>query len=175
MVVAAASEEGRRGARPNRPDPHDRAAADAVALRILNGADQSSVGLHRRLVRRGFSVTTADQTVAAMASRGYIDDPALARAVAGRRLRDGYGRVRLAADLRHRGLQDEVIADVLTDVDPATEREGLRRAAQRLGGPRVGEDTAHHRARIGAALQRRGHPVGHILSILRELGSVEAE
>ncbi|MGI8848362.1 MAG: regulatory protein RecX [Candidatus Dormibacteria bacterium] len=162
------------GRRPHRapaerPDPEDRNAAEATALRILRAADQSRDGLRRRLCRHGFSAETAIEVTGKLVEGGWIDDQALAASVGAARRTHGYGRRRVAADLAARGITDDaVIAAALGD-DGEAELQAARDAAMRLRrrfpSGRLGESELR---RLAAALQRRGFNHDVIRSILRE-------
>jgi regulatory protein len=176
------TEEGRQAQagwrRAPLPRPDDLGAAEAAAVRILAGSGQSRAGLTRRLVRRGFDQDTAASAVAAMARRGYVDDVALAGSVAARRVRDGYGRGRIVADLRARGIDAADIDQVLGAPGApgeAGEDERARVVTRRLWPLRRGEDERHRRTRVAAALGRRGYGPDVVSRQLRMLATGEGE
>jgi regulatory protein len=135
------------------PDDERRAAKQA-ALRILRGAAQSEASLSRRLQRRGFS----DEASHAAARSGYIDDTALARSIVDRR-RSRRGTARIAAELRARGLDGDVVTAALDSVSPDEQRESaVREALRRLpnGLPANPADRRRQLTKVGAALSRLG-------------------
>src|SRR5665213_839481 len=95
------SSEPRPGPAPPE-DPDSVAEAERVALRILAGAGQSAAALQRRLQRRGFTEDAAVAATAAMVGHGYVNDDALAQAIAARSRRTGHGRIQVASQLRAR-------------------------------------------------------------------------
>jgi regulatory protein len=145
-------------------------AAEEVALRILVGAAQSASGLRRRLAARGFSDEAAAAATAAMTELGYVDDAALAGSISSRRRRTGHGRIRVAAELRARGVGDAAIAATLAGVDADTERAAALQVGRTLA-ERASRDIADRqgRQRLGAALQRRGFDTETVTWVLREL------
>lgn len=157
-------------------DPDDRSAAEAAALRILQGATQSEAGMRRRLQRSGFSEDVAVEVTGSLVRGGWIDDRRLAVGIAERRRDTGYGRRRLAADLAHRGITRDADVDAaLGSLDADAELESARSAARRLrrrypAGRLDGTDLR----RLAAALQRRGFGSVTLRTVLRELDASDS-
>jgi len=148
----------------------DAGDAEACALRVLRGAGQSSASLQRKLERRGYTTGAAAEAVRRCAAAGYVNDAALAASVAARHRRSGHGRARTAADLRSRGVADDVIADAL-DGQTDTEEAAALGVARQLWN-RAGEAEARDprsRRRVAAALQRRGFSMGLVVRVMRAL------
>jgi regulatory protein len=160
---------GRRPAPPS--DPHDVAAASAAALQILNGAAQSSRALAQRLERRGFASEAATAAVAAMREYGYVDDSALAVSIAGRRRREGYGRMRIAADLRARGIENDDLTTTLDSLDAGEDVDVALAAVRRRWPAPFSDDPATREAerrRMAGFLQRRGFGSETVGAVIRE-------
>jgi regulatory protein len=144
--------------------------AEACAVRVLRGAGQSSASLRRKLERRGYTTDAAAEAVRRCAAAGYVNDAALAASVAARHRRSGHGRIRTAADLRSRGVADDVIADALDEQTDTEEAAALRVARQLWN--RAGDADARDpraRVRVAAALQRRGFSTGLVVRVMRAL------
>jgi regulatory protein len=144
--------------------------AEACAVRVLRGAGQSSASLQRKLERRGYTPDAAAEAVRRCAAAGYVDDAALAASVAARHRRSGHGRARTAADLRSRGIADDVIADALdeqTDTEEAAALGVARQLWNRAGDADARDPRA--RVRLAAALQRRGFSTGLVVRVMRAL------
>jgi len=159
----------RRGTPAPPPDPDDAGAAEASALRILAGADQSSWNLQRRLRQRGYSPRAVAVAVERCSRLGYVDDRALASAVAARLQRTGHGRARVAAELRARGVGSEATASALAEMgddDTAAALVVGRKLLEREH--RRGDDQGARR-RVAAGLERRGFTSGVIAGTLRTL------
>src|SRR5258706_10048259 len=141
------------------PDPHEeRRAAEQAALRILGGAAQSETALRRRLERRGFSAEASQAAAASAVRAGYVNDGALARSIVDRR-GGRRGSVRIAAELRARGLDDEQVRSAVADVSPDEQRESAVREARRRLRDGLPDDRAERRrllGRVGGALSRLG-------------------
>jgi regulatory protein len=168
--VTGSSIAGGRGAPAVPDDPDSVAAAEQVALRILHGAAQSAGALQRRLQRRGFSAEAATAATAAMSRRGYVDDTQLAASIAARGQRTGHGRIRVAAQLRARGIDDDDVAVTLAAVDLDAERATALALAARLF-DRSNADTPalDRRRRVFGQLQRRGFDTETAHWVLRQL------
>jgi regulatory protein len=141
-----------------------------VALRILAAASQSAASLRDRLRRRGFSDAAAAAATETMVRLRYVDDEALAGALAGRRQRTGHGRIHVGAELRARGIGDEAIASALAAVDPEQERAAALELGRRLARrPANSLDDHRGRQRLGATLHRRGFDTDTVTWVLRQL------
>jgi regulatory protein len=159
------------GAGAPAPDPQEeRRAAEQAALRILGGAAQSESALRRRLERRGFSAEASQAAADSAVRLGYVDDGALARSIVDRR-RGGRGSVRIAAELRARGVDDEVVREAVAGVSPEEQRESALREARRRLSRGLPPDPAERRralGRVGGALSRLGFSydvVAHALAV----------
>ena len=168
--MSDSSTAGFRGAPAVPDDPDSVAAAEEVALRILQGAAQSARTLRRRLHRRGFSEEAATAATAAMVRHGYVDDAELAASIAARGQRTGHGRIQVAAQLRARGIDDGGVAATLALVDPDAERAAALALATRLFDRSPADTPAlDRRRRVFGQLQRRGFDTETAHWVLRQL------
>jgi regulatory protein len=135
----------------------------------MAGADQSEAGLRRRLAARGFTPEAVDSAISRLTEFGYLNDERLSASISQRKLRQGFGRYRVAADLRARGIGDEVIDQTLSAIEQPGEADACREAAQRWLRTHPSEDPVRLRRRLGAALQRRGFAFDVIASVLGHL------
>ena len=135
------------------------AAADLVgkclnaALRLLSYRPRSEAEIRTRLSRR-FDGETIKGVILRLRERQMIDDVAFA--TFWREERDSFsprGRRLLKAELRNKGIDPEVIAEVLDGID---DEESAYRAAQKRGRTLAKEDYETFRRKLGAFLRRRG-------------------
>jgi regulatory protein len=157
-------------------DPGDpRAATRRAALTLLNQRPYTVERLTRLLLRRGLEATVVHSVVADLQESGLLDDEAFARGYveqhAGER-----GARRLALDLRRRGVDPEVIASALGELDHEQEQDTalalLQRHRARFAG--LERQVAYRRA-VGF-LARRGFPGGAVHDAVRKvLGDLETE
>ena len=151
-------------------EPESADAAEDAALRILRGAGQSAASLQRKLERRGYTADAAGTAVLRCAASGFVDDAAMAASVAARHRRAGHGRVRVAADLRAKGVAPELISEALDGQDDTEEAAALAVAQQlweRTG--TAGPLDRRARMRVAGALQRRGFSSSMVARVLRGL------
>ncbi len=139
------------------------AAADLVgkclnaALRLLSYRPRSEAEIRTRLSRR-FNGETIEGVILQLRERQMIDDVAFA--VFWREARDSFsprGRRLLKVELRHKGVDPEVIDEVLDGID---DEESAYRAAQKRGRTLAKEDYETFRRKLGAFLRRRGFSYG---------------
>lgn len=154
------------------PDPARLEAARAIALRMLAGSARSRAEIERRLERDEFPADVVAAVLEECAARGWLDDRKFARDwVEDRAGRKQYGRRRLEAELRRRGVDREAVDEALAEVRPDEERaRALAAARSRLkGAPTDAASAMAERRRIAEFLQRRGFGWGTITEVLAEL------
>lgn len=127
------------------------------ALHFLGYRARSRLEVRRRLTQKGYEPELIDETLQALARSGLIDDAEFSRSWV--RARTGgrpMGPNRIAAELRQKGVERELIEEALEPVDPETEL-GLALAAGRRKVEQLRqEDPRTARQKLGAALMRRG-------------------
>ncbi len=130
--------------------------ARAKAVRLLGPAPLTAAQLTDRLRRCGFAAAVAAQVVAECVGNGWVDDADYARRWIERRRRQGYGMARIRAELKQRGIDEQVAAAALADEDEGEELRAARRAGARklksLGTIRDDRD----RAKLARFLAARG-------------------
>lgn len=145
-------------------------ARDA-ALSLLSYRARSAAELRRRLKRKGFDETVADETVGRLDELGMVDDAAFAESFVRDRVRlKPRGPRRLVGELRAKGVDADTARVAIAEVmarEEATEVDLARAAAARWR-PRPGEEPARTRARLHAFLARRGFGGDAIRAILSE-------
>ncbi|MCV7400653.1 recombination regulator RecX [Mycobacterium fragae] len=135
--------------------------ARALCLRLLTARARTRAELAGQLAKRGYPDDVATQVLDRLADVGLVDDAGFAEQwVHSRRVNAGKGKRALAAELRTKGVDDDVITEVLAGLKPAAERgraEKLVRA--RLRREPLGNDNDAVRAsrRLVAMLARRGY------------------
>jgi regulatory protein len=145
-----------------------------AALRLLTGQDYSCAALRRKLQMKRFSAEEAQQAVERLISEGYLQDQRYAeRFVAAARNSGRYVGYRLRQELRRRGVEADLVEQVLQDAPD--DGDDLMRARElierRYAGfnPQVADD--RQRRRIAGFLQRRGFPAGVVMTLLNRASS----
>jgi regulatory protein len=128
-----------------------------------------------RLRRRGAPADVADDVVADLTARGYLDDEAFARHWVAARAPRGYGPARLRAELRARGVDTALIEAALAGVSEDGELERARAAARRRLPALQRGDRARAAARLRDHLLRRGYPASVVTRVVRECVGLRLE
>jgi regulatory protein len=118
------------------------------------------VRIRSRLRRLGYTETATNSAVTRVVQLGYVNDAAFAASRLSRRMAGGRGRRLIAAELRQRGIGDEIIGDLLAGIDLDEELEHATEAARRLIHAHREDSPAHGRDLVLAALVRRGYTPG---------------
>lgn len=136
------------------------------ALELLSRRPHSRKELKDKLLRRGVSEEDAEDCVAWLADRGFLDDEEYAGAVARHYAAKGYGAGRVRSELQRRGIDRELAADTLSDLpDSAGKIDAF--LARRLTDPHDREAVR----KVSAALFRRGFSWEEIRAALRRFDS----
>ena len=136
------------------------------ALELLSRRPHSRKELKDKLLRRGVSEEDAEDCVAWLAERGFLDDEEYAGAVARHYAAKGYGAGRVRSELQRRGIDRELAADTLSDLpDNAGKIDAF--LARRLGDSHDREAVR----KVSAALFRRGFSWEEIRAALRRFDS----
>jgi regulatory protein len=98
----------------------------------------TSFELSRRLERKGFTEEEIESALKRLEGEGYIDDCELARNLALSRMKGkNWGRFRIEAELRKRGVDDAAIEKALSelteDLERASALSALRKRSRKTG------------------------------------------
>lgn len=142
-----------------------------IALNILSRRDHSEVEVRRRLSAKGFLPEIIDEVIAGLREAGYLNDRRFARVYAESAIRNGRGfGFRLRLDLSRRGIDEELIADTMDEVDAEYDEiatlTGLM--AKKFTGfdPRQADDRL--KRRVVGYFQRRGFSLAAIIRVMRD-------
>lgn len=135
------------------PEPVDEEAARGIALRALGRKAASRQELDRTLERRDVEPDVREAVLDRLERDGLVDDAQLARDLAERlRERKHLGERGIAAELRKRGLDPEVLEASDDDAELRRAIEAAAERRRRMGS--LDDDTAERR--LAGWLQRRG-------------------
>lgn len=134
--------------------------ARALCLRLLTARARTRAELEGQLVKRGYPDDVSAQVLDRLAAVGLIDDADFAQQwVRSRRLHAGKGKRALVAELRTKGVDNDVISAAVDGIDADAERdraEQLVRVKLRRERLDDGDDLRVSR-RLVAMLARRGY------------------
>ena len=133
--------------------------ARALCLRLLTARARTRAELTGQLTKRGYPDDVSAQVLDRLADVGLVDDADFAEQwVRSRRLNAGKGKRALAAELRTKGVDNEVITAALADIDAGAERERAEQLVDdKLRRERLADDDAKLARRLVGMLARRGY------------------
>jgi regulatory protein len=151
--------------------------ARGICLRALTGAPKTRQQLADLLATRGVPAEAAERVLDRFTEVGLIDDAAFARAwVSSRQAGRGLARRALSAELRAKGVEPEVAAEAVGEVDDEDERAAARRLVERRMRGMRRLDRATATRRLMGMLARKGYNGGLAAAVIREaLDSVDAD
>jgi len=144
-----------------------------TALRILTRRDYSQAELRKRLTDKGFDPERIDTTLQRCVEFGYLDDARYALTRAASLM--NHGRAvghRILADLRQRGISDELAEQALAAAREACDEDALLAdlLARRFPDFSYGTAPAREKRRVVNFLQRRGFAIGRIMDQMTRKG-----
>lgn len=145
--------------------------ARALCLRLLTARSRTRAELEGQLAKRGYPDDVSARVLDRLADVGLVDDVGFAEQwVHSRRANAGKGKRALAAELRTKGVDDDVITAVLSDIDASAERdraEQLVRTRLRRETLNDDDDEARVCRRLVAMLARRGYGQAMAYDVVR--------
>lgn len=174
-------EDGRRGGRrarsrdgageADRPKPPVDPVSQAreICLNLLAIRARTRAELRTRLVRRGIDEAVADQVLGRLDEVGLVDDAAFAEQwVRSRHTYQGMARRALSAELRRKGVADQLAADAVSaldsDAEEARARELVRKRLRSVG---AAPELTVLRRLVGM-LARKGYSEGMAYRVVRD-------
>ena len=132
--------------------------ARALCLRLLTARARTRAELAGQLAKRGYPNDVSDRVLDRLGHVGLVDDVDFAQQwVLSRRVNAGKGKRALAAELRTKGVDDEVITEALAGIDAGAERERAEQLVRdKLRREKLGDDPKVMRRLVGM-LARRGY------------------
>ena len=144
--------------------------ARAVCLRLLTVRARTRAELTGQLEKRGYPDDVSVRVLDRLADVGLIDDVDFAQQwVRSRRINAGKGKCALAAELRTKGVDGDVITATLESIDADAERERAEQLVQSKLRREVlnGDDDDKVMRRLVAMLARRGYSQGMAFDVVR--------
>ena len=152
--------------------------AHALCLRLLTVRARTRAELAGQLAKRGYPDDVAETVLDRLVDVGLIDDEDFAEQwVRSRRANAGKGKRALAAELRTKGVDDEVIAAALDGIDAGAERERAEQLVERkLRRETLGDgDDVKVTRRLVGMLARRGYSQSMAVAVVSDALAAERE
>jgi regulatory protein len=133
--------------------------ARTLCLRLLTARARTRAELEGQLTKRGYQDDVSARVLDRLAEVGLVDDAGFAEQwVRSRRANRGKGKRALAAELRNKGVDNEVIAAALADIDTGAERERAEQLVRdKLRREQLADDDTKVAHRLVGMLVRRGY------------------
>jgi regulatory protein len=146
-------------------------------LRLLTVRARTRAELAGHLTKRGFPDDAADAVLNRLEAVGLIDDEGFAEQwVRSRQANAGKGKRALAAELRTKGVEAELIAGVLDGIDAGAERSRAEQLVERrLRREVLGGDDVKVVRRLVGMLARRGYSQSMAVSVVTDAMAAERE
>ena len=131
-----------------------------LCLRLLTARARTRAELEGQLTKRGYPDEVSERVLDRLSQVGLIDDRDFAEQwVQSRRVNAGKGKRALAAELRTKGVDDDVIIAALDGIDAGAERERAEQLVRdKLRREKLGDDDDTKIARrLVGMLARRGY------------------
>lgn len=174
-VVGAGDGEGSgRGRRADGGHPEDapgdpETVAKQICLRQLTAAAKPRAALADVLRRRGIPDDVAHSVLDRFTEVGLIDDEAYAAAYVSTKQRDrSLGAGALRVELRRKGLDDEIVAAAVADIDDVDERARAADLVARRIDAAMQRGSVAARRRLVGLLARRGYPSGLAYAVVSD-------
>lgn len=151
--------------------PSNASDAFAVALRLLGRCARSETQLRDKLRQRGFSGSAIATAVERCYAYRYLDDRRYALERARALMRNGRGvGGRVLADLRQRGIGDDLARAALDEVSREFNQEDLfaQELSRRFPGFCYASAATRERRRVVSYFQRRGFSLSDIFTWLQQ-------
>jgi regulatory protein len=144
---------------PSISEPSREEQARALCLRLLTARSRTRAELLGQLAKRGYPDDVSAAVLDRLAAVGLVDDADFAEQwVQSRRARAGKSRRALAAELRTKGVDKEVISTALAGIDAGAERDRAEELVRsKLRRETLSGDDARTSRRLVGMLARRGY------------------
>ena len=136
-----------------------------AAVGLLARREHSARELRGKLMGKGYPAEMVNSALEKLIARGLLSDARFAEVFARSRSNKGYGAVRIAQELRQRGVDDEQIAPILSEV-----KETWRAQIAQVRRKRFGEElplSNTDRAKQARFLLQRGFTSEQVRAVLR--------
>src|ERR1700761_6138140 len=154
---------------PSTSEPPREEQARALCLRLLTGRARTRAELSGQLAKRGYPDDVSNRVLDRLAEVGLVDDADFAEQwVRSRRANAGKGKRALAAELRTKGVDNEVITAALADIDAGAERQRAEQLVRdKLRRERLdADDDQKVVRRLVGMLARRGYHQSMALDVV---------
>lgn len=150
------------------PDADPENVARQILLRRLTDQPRSRAELADSLAKKNVPSGIAQRMLDRFEELGLVDDEAFARMwVQSRQQTRGLAPRVLALELRRKGVDPDIITEVLADLDPDEERQAAHRLVQKKLRSMASLDDTTRIRRLTSMLARKGYPPQLAFDVVR--------
>jgi len=92
-------------------------SAKSVAVRLLSRREHSTLEIHDKLQQRDFDEDEIATAINALQQGGWLSDERFAEAYIRMRQQKGFGPIRIAMELKQRGVNENIVENTMQSVD----------------------------------------------------------
>lgn len=157
-------------------DADPQSVARSIVLRRLTLAPRTRGELAKTLADRGVPDDAATAVLDRYTELGLVDDAELATTFAeNRRTREGWSRRAIAAKLRDRGVDRDLVDEALAGMTADDEEQSALDLARRRWSRLAGLDAVTRKRRLAGVLARRGYSSDVVLSTITRVETEHAQ
>ena len=143
--------------------------AKNLAFRLLKYRDRSERELVNRLRKKKVSKEVIEKVIAELKNLSLLDDRKFAKSWIQERIRKGYGLLKIKAELKEKGIDQDLLKDLLENLN---KDEWVLPQIRELAQKRIkkyNKIDLNVKRKVFSYLVRRGFPYEKVIRILKEL------
>ena len=143
-------------------------SAKEYALKLLEYRERSEQEIRERMVRKKYGEEVVDKTIEFLKNQNLLNDRRFARMWTESCLRRNYGRWKVQADLNGKGVDGDIIEEVLKESYSKVNEAQLALSLVQKKWPSLEKNNVVLR-RLAGSLQRRGFSFEVIAEVIRQI------
>jgi len=142
--------------------------AREYALRLLEYRERSEQEIKERMSRKNYNERLIKSTIESLKNHNLVNDRRFARMWAESCLRRSYGRWKVQSDLNKKGIDEEIVEEVLRESYSKVDEVQVALALIQKKWPFLKEEKNTLLRRVSDFLKRRGFPFEVIAEVIRQ-------
>ncbi|TET85687.1 regulatory protein RecX [Candidatus Aerophobetes bacterium] len=142
--------------------------AREYALRLLEYRERSEQEIKERMARKNYNERLIKSTIKSLKNHNLVNDRRFARMWAESCLRRSYGRWKVQSDLNKKGIDEEIVEEVLRESYSKVDEVQIALALIQKKWPFLKEEKNTLLRRVSDFLKRRGFPFEVIAEVIRQ-------
>ena len=143
-----------------------------VALKLLSYRERSKWEIKKRMEIKGYQKEIIEDTLNYLKKRNLINDKRFARMWIEDRIRSGYGRRRIYYELSEKGVDKEIVGDLIKKLYPEVNEINIALHLLAKNKRFLKEEKNLRIRKISAFLERRGFPFNVINEVIEKRAEI---